>query len=95
MTKTELIGEYLQTDGWHPAATFTNAAEAAAWRERVDESQGHRRVCGDLSAKRRAASKARKTFGAGPGRPRSPDRCPCGAMTARRAALRRHICSPT
>jgi len=29
------------------------------------------------------------------GRPRGPDRCPCGAMTAKRAAARRHKCSPT
>ncbi len=26
------------------------------------------------------------------GRPRSKDRCPCGMMTRKRAALRRHKC---
>ncbi len=32
------------------------------------------------------------TPGAGPGRPRSADRCPCGAMTKARAAARGHRC---
>lgn len=35
----------------------------------------------------------RKNTVAGPGRPRGPDRCPCGEMTAKRADARRHVCS--
>jgi hypothetical protein len=31
---------------------------------------------------------------AGPGRPRSAKRCPCGAMTRERAQKRKHVCSP-
>jgi hypothetical protein len=27
------------------------------------------------------------------GRPRDPDRCPCGAMTRTRAAQRKHVCA--
>lgn len=27
------------------------------------------------------------------GRPKSADRCPCGIMTAARAAARKHVCS--
>jgi len=45
-----------------------------------------------ISRVRRAASLARRTHGAGPGRPRSKDRCPCGAMTRQRAELRHHRC---
>jgi len=39
----------------------------------------------------RAARKmaaARKTFGAGPGRPRKTERCPCAVMTLARAVAR-------
>jgi hypothetical protein len=46
-----------------------------------------------LSEKRSAASRSRKVFSGGPGRPRSKKtRCPCGAMTARRAKARAHHC---
>ncbi len=46
-----------------------------------------------LSRKRRAASLARKTFGAGTGRPRSKaPRCNCKAMTLKRAAHQGHKC---
>jgi len=45
----------------------------------------------------RAMSAARKTHSGGrvpgPGRPRSDERCPCGVMTAARAAKRRHRCN--
>ena len=40
MAKTVLIGEYLQSDGWHLAKVFDSAATAADWRRRVDESGG-------------------------------------------------------
>jgi hypothetical protein len=40
---------------------------------------------------RRSQSK-RKTYGAGPGRPKSTERCPCGAMTKSRAIQRNHQC---
>lgn len=40
----------------------------------------------------RATASRRSTYGAGPGRPKSKDRCPCGAMTAARAAQRGHKC---
>lgn len=49
----------------------------------------------ELSAKRRAAALARKTRSGGRngGRPLSRKaRCPCGAMTARRAKARGHRC---
>ncbi len=39
-----------------------------------------------------AAQALRKTSGAGPGRPRKVDRCPCGLMTKARAEARRHKC---
>jgi hypothetical protein len=45
-----------------------------------------------LTAIRRAASLARKTYGAGSGRPKIADRCPCGAMSRTRAEKRRHRC---
>ena len=46
-----------------------------------------------LSEKRRAASLARKKFGAGAGRPLSrKKRCPCGANTAKRAKARAFEC---
>ena len=34
----------------------------------------------------------RKTFGAGPGRPKAKRRCKCGAMTRERAKKRGHKC---
>jgi hypothetical protein len=37
----------------------------------------------------------RETFGAGTGRPRSTERCPCGEMTAKRAQARGHHCKAT
>lgn len=40
----------------------------------------------------RATSGRRKTHGAGTGRPRSTERCPCGVMTKKRAELRGHKC---
>ena len=41
----------------------------------------------------RKMARARKTFGAGPGRPRSyAPRCACGAMTIARAQRNRHRC---
>jgi hypothetical protein len=41
----------------------------------------------------RRNSLKRKTYGAGTGRPRSnAPRCPCGEMTAKRAAARKHVC---
>lgn len=45
----------------------------------------------DLSAKRRAASLARKTFAGGRKLSRKK-RCACGSMTARRAKARAHKC---
>jgi hypothetical protein len=48
--------------------------------------------------KRRAsnASRARKTYGAGSGRPRKTElRCPCGAYTAATAVKRYHVCAAT
>jgi len=41
------------------------------------------------------ASRMRGTFGAGPGRPRTVTRCPCGAMSVARAEKKRHVCFPT
>lgn len=42
----------------------------------------------------RELSRMRKTFPAGPGRPRDPDkaRCACGKMTLKRALRRGHDC---
>ena len=41
----------------------------------------------------RALAAKRKTYGAGPGRPRSRQpRCRCGAMTQKRAQARGHKC---
>lgn len=40
-----------------------------------------------------ATAKLRTTFGAGTGRPKSKDRCPCGVMTKDRATKRNHVCS--
>jgi hypothetical protein len=40
----------------------------------------------------RLSSAMRETFGAGSGRPRATERCPCGAMTKKRALLRNHVC---
>ena len=37
-------------------------------------------------------SAMRKTRGAGPGKPRTAPRCPCGAMTVKRAEQRGHRC---
>jgi hypothetical protein len=37
--------------------------------------------------------KQRKTHGAGSGRPRKPERCPCGLMSLARAAERKHRCA--
>lgn len=49
-----------------------------------------------LSEKRSRASLSRKTHSGGrvpgPGRPRKPDRCPCGLMTRKRAEARGHRC---
>ena len=42
-----------------------------------------------------ATGAVRTTFGAGPGRPKSKDRCPCEAMTKERAAKRNHVCTAT
>lgn len=41
----------------------------------------------------RLRSMLRKTRAGG--RPRSTERCPCGAMTAARAAARNHQCQPS
>lgn len=41
MKKTGIIGEYKQADGWHIAGTFDSPAAARAWREAVDEAEGH------------------------------------------------------
>jgi hypothetical protein len=41
----------------------------------------------------RAMNAARKTHAAGPGRPRTAPRCPCGAMTVARADQRNHKCA--
>lgn len=42
---------------------------------------------------RAAAGVLRKRGGPSTGRPRSDaPRCPCGAMTAKRAAARKHVC---
>lgn len=40
----------------------------------------------------RRNSGKRKTFGAGPGRPRIAPRCACGTMTLSRAKKRKHLC---
>lgn len=37
-------------------------------------------------------SARRKTRAAGPGKPRTAPRCPCGAMTVARALARNHRC---
>ena len=44
-----------------------------------------------------ATNALRTTFRGGRqgGRPPSPDRCPCGAMTRGRAAKRKHVCEKT
>ncbi len=52
-----------------------------------------------LSRKRRRGGGARPNTGGrrkGAGRPRVPAslKCPCGAMTINRAAVRRHVCGP-
>lgn len=40
----------------------------------------------------KATAAMRDTYGAGPGRPKSTDRCPCGLMTRERAEKRKHVC---
>jgi hypothetical protein len=45
------------------------------------------------SARARKLAGMRKTHGAGSGRPRSLDRCLCGAMTRARARKRGHRCA--
>lgn len=42
----------------------------------------------------RISSARRTTRAAGPGRPRTAQRCPCGAMTLTRAKGRNHKCQP-
>jgi hypothetical protein len=42
----------------------------------------------------KATSSRRQHFGAGPGRPKLAERCPCGAMTKTRAKARGHKCEP-
>ena len=42
----------------------------------------------------KATQSRRTTYGAGSGRPKLEDRCPCGKMGKERAALRRHVCTP-
>lgn len=44
------------------------------------------RLCGLRGVRKR------KVVVAGTGRPKSADRCPCGIMTAARAAARKHVC---
>lgn len=44
------------------------------------------------SERARRNSAKRTTFGTGGGRPRFPDRCPCGEMTRKRAGQRGHVC---
>jgi hypothetical protein len=41
----------------------------------------------------RLSSAMQENFGAGTGRPRSTERCPCGAMTLQHAAARKHVCT--
>lgn len=40
----------------------------------------------------RMGAQMRDVYGAGPGRPKLEDRCPCGVMTTDRAAKRGHKC---
>lgn len=47
------------------------------------------RLAGQIASDRRKT----KSGGRNGGRPRSADRCPCGAMTTARAAKRRHVCA--
>lgn len=62
-----------------PATVFLPCGHTATHEEIM-------RLAGQISSSRR------KTHGAGPGRPRTAQRCPCGAMTAARAIQRRHKC---
>jgi hypothetical protein len=45
-----------------------------------------------LSEAARIQASKRTTHGAGTGRPREAERCPCGAMTKARATARNHKC---
>lgn len=44
-------------------------------------------------ARKMNAARKTKSGGTNGGRPRCPDRCPCGETTIKRAAARRHVCS--
>lgn len=44
-------------------------------------------------ARQMAQTRSRKSGGSNGGRPRSKDRCACGAMTRERARKRRHVCN--
>ena len=39
--KLGIIGQYLQSDGWHAWGIFQTAEAARQWRNAVDESGGH------------------------------------------------------
>lgn len=39
--QSQLIGEYKQQDGWHPARTFDSIVEARDWISRTKEAGGH------------------------------------------------------
>jgi hypothetical protein len=71
-------------------------AEFAAWRADPQATGAAGGRAGTREAKARAGALGGKIGGAkskGGGRPRSTaPRCPCGEMTARRAAARRHLC---
>ncbi|CAB4140439.1 hypothetical protein UFOVP398_38 [uncultured Caudovirales phage] len=51
-------------------------------------------VAAILTATRKAIYSAMGRLHSGTsGRPKNPDRCPCGAMTKARAIKRRHVCT--
>jgi len=40
-TKTQIIGEFQQQDGWHPTLTFLSTSEAKVWMYSVNAAGGH------------------------------------------------------
>ena len=61
-------------------------------KDAAAQALGRKRWKGTTKAERREFG--RWAAAQGGGRPRSADRCPCGAMTRERAEKRNHRCEP-
>jgi hypothetical protein len=60
------------------------------WKDPAAQALGRKRWKGTTKAERSEFGRRAATQGGG--RPRSTDRCPCGALTRARAAKRNHRC---